>query len=646
MNLALPSVGDVAAAIGLSAERFEQRKRFIALTSDEERLLQQLQPRMQAYSDQLIEAFYHHLMQFDAVADLLQHEATRVRLRDTQRRYFERLLSGHYDYDYALDRLAVGIAHERIGLKPEWYTGAFGSYLHHFSKALQRELADSPTQVSRVLTALNKLVLLDVTLALDAYSYAGQCAIVNARDDVQHLYDEQTRHIQKLAFYDSLTGLPNRNLLGEQVEQLLAIARREGRTLSLIYMDIINLKEINDTLGHEVGDALLKAVSLRLQQTIREMDLLGRPEQAAGGTLARITGDEFALACFVPDGDAVLSLVSRINKAFAEPFRIEGAEVTVRKRYGVVLAPHDGDSYEILLRHADIALHQAKARTDQVCFYDALLGLKIRERAYLARRLEAALVQGNGLELRFQPQVCLATGRLCGAEVLLRWFDAELGWVSPNQFIPLAEERGLIDMITRKVLKMAGHQRRVWQEQGLLVPGRIQIKLAVNVSARDLDDSRFANDLLLLLAEEGVSPSDFELELTETGLMRDPEDAINMLHHLKEKGFALAIDDFGTGHSSLNYLKDIDADLLKIDMSFVRNLDRDAANRAIVQTIIATAHIFGMKTLAEGIENEAIADELKRMGCDYGQGYCFARPLTATEFEQRWLSSQAADVMA
>ncbi|MFH4626363.1 putative bifunctional diguanylate cyclase/phosphodiesterase [Vibrio alginolyticus] len=443
-----------------------------------------------------------------------------------------------------------------------------------------------------------------------------------------------------------MTGLPNRNLLGEQVEQMLAIARREGRTLSLIYMDIINLKEINDTLGHEVGDSLLKAVSLRLQQTTREMDLLGRPEQTAGGTLARITGDGFALACFVPDGDAVLSLVSRINQAFTEPFQVEGVEVTVRQRYGVVLAPHDGDSYETLLRHADIALHQAKARIDQVCFYDSLLGLKIRERAYLARRLEAALVKGEGLELRFQPQVCLATDQLCGAEVLLRWFDAELGWVSPSQFIPLAEERGLIDMVTRKVLQMAGHQRRIWKEKGFIVPGRIQIKLAVNVSARDLDDSRFANDLLLLLEEEGVSPSDFELELTETGLMRDPEEAINMLHYLKEKGFALAIDDFGTGHSSLNYLKDIDADLLKIDMSFVRNLDCDQANRAIVQTIIATAHIFGMKTLAEGIENKAIVNELKRIGCDYGQGYCFAHPLTANEFEQRWLSSQAADVMA
>jgi diguanylate cyclase (GGDEF)-like protein len=409
-------------------------------------------------------------------------------------------------------------------------------------------------------------------------------------------------------------------------------------------MDIINLKEINDTLGHEVGDSLLKAVSLRLQQTTREMDLLGRPEQTVGGTLARITGDEFALACFVPDGDAVLSLVSRINQAFTEPFQVEGVEVTVRQRYGVVLAPHDGDSYETLLRHADIALHQAKARIDQVCFYDSLLGLKIRERAYLARRLEAALVKGEGLELRFQPQVCLATDQLCGAEVLLRWFDAELGWVSPSQFIPLAEERGLIDMVTRKVLQMAGHQRRIWKEKGFIVPGRIQIKLAVNVSARDLDDSRFANDLLLLLEEEGVSPSDFELELTETGLMRDPEEAINMLHYLKEKGFALAIDDFGTGHSSLNYLKDIDADLLKIDMSFVRNLDCDQANRAIVQTIIATAHIFGMKTLAEGIENKAIVNELKRIGCDYGQGYCFAHPLTANEFEQRWISSQAVCV--
>ena len=328
--------------------------------------------------------------------------ATLQRLKVTQKRYFERLLSGQYDYEYALDRLAVGIAHQRIGLQPQWYTGAFGSFVQHFSLGLQHEFRYAPEVSSQVLTALNKLVLLDVTLALDAYSHAAHNAIMRARDDAQNRFDEQAKHIEQLAFYDTLTGLPNRNLLGELVEQQLTVTRREQRTLALIYMDIINLKEVNETLGHEVGDALLKAVSLRLKQTIREMDLLGRQEQAAGGALARITGDEFALA----------------------------------------------------------------------------------------------------------------------------------------------------------------------------------------------------------------------------------------------------IDDFGTGHSSLNYLKDIDADLLKIDMSFVRNLDCDAANRAIIQTIIATAHIFGMKTLAEGIENEAIADELKRMGCDFGQGYCFARPLTAKEFEQRWLSGQAADVMA
>lgn len=628
---------DVAVSLNLTAETFAERKAFIGLTADEEQLLQTVQHRVSLHAGELVEAFYVHLVQFEPVAKLLRDDQMISRLKNTQSEYFYRLLSGVYDYDYALDRLSVGLVHERIGLAPQWYTGAFGCYLTRLAAVLQSEFHHRPEQVASVLLAINKVMLLDVTLTLDAYHHVSQENIVKARDDALTLYRAQTEQIERLAFYDNLTGLPNRNLLGERVEQLLAIAQREARQVALIYMDIINLKEINDALGHEVGDKLLQAVSQKLLETVSDMDAQDGVNGLEASILAHITGDEFALAGLVSSGEDVLVLINHMNTAFAQPFRIAGAEISVRKRYGVVLAPHDGESYEMLLRHADIALNQAKGRADMLCFYDSVLGSRIREKANMARKLEAVLEQNTGLELRFQPQFDLATRELCGAEVLLRWFDSELGWISPSEFIPLAEERGLINAITRRVLKMVGKQRRLWQDQGLFVPDRIQIKLAVNVSAHDLEDERFTADLLDLLKQEGVAPQCFELELTETGLMRDPEDAIRMLHHLKDQGFALAIDDFGTGHSSLNYLREINADLLKIDMSFVQNLDQDEANQVIVKTIIAMAHIFGMKTLAEGIESQAVADELASMGCDYGQGYNFARPMTATEFEQRWL---------
>lgn len=369
------------------------------------------------------------------------------------------------------------------------------------------------------------------------------------------------------------------------------------------------------------------------------MDVLGKPEEISGNTLARVTGDEFALACFVVDGHSSMVLVMRINEIFKTPITLDNHEVHVRLHFGVALSPDDGNSYEALLENADIALNKAKSDEEIVCFYNSVLGKKIRERAVISRRLEASIQDEKSFKIMFQPQIDLQTGNLCGAEVLVRWHDSELGYVSPAIFIPLAEERQLIEVITRKVLKMAAHQRKLWKDKKVFLNERIRIKLAINVSAKDLDDFGFADDLLDILEEENVTPQDFELELTETGLMKHPENAIKMLHHLRTLGFGLAIDDFGTGHSSLNYLREIEADILKIDMSFVRNLDTDSSNKAIVKTIIATSNIFGIKTLAEGIETNEIYNLLKRMGCHFGQGYFISKPLTIDEFESTWLNS-------
>jgi len=630
-------VFDVAEALKLDESSFFVRKAYVGLTPCDESNLYSAQACILKYSDKLTGDFYNHLVNFDSVSeDFRRYDVVSI-LKESQKRYIARLFSGIYDFDYALDRLSFGLMYEQIGITSEWYVGAFSFYINAFSEILSIELSHDKIKFFDTLKALSKIVFIDISLAFDAYEYSHSRDVLFARDEAENLYQEQTKRIEHLAFYDALTNLPNRNLLKEKVNQLLTITHSENRLAALVYIDVINLKEVNDTLGHYVGDELIHHIGQRLLSFIQFFERDDCNSSAEALTVARITGDEFCIACLVENEKVPLDLVQFLDEFFLKPFSIDKLNISVRNRYGVVLSPKDGDSFEELLRHADIALHQAKNNPSRVFFYDDSLGKKLSERADLARRLEIALDKNEGLELRFQPQIDLSNGLLIGAEVLLRWYDSELGWVSPAVFIPLAEDRGFIDRITQRVVEMAARQSRVWKHEKIFIDGPTQLKFSVNISARDLDDVCFLNGLLQKIDCEGVKPEQFEFELTETSLMRDPDLSIKTLHHIKEKGFSLAIDDFGTGHSSLSYLRNINADLLKIDMSFVHNLDTDEDNKAIIRTIIATANIFGMKTLAEGVETVEVAQVLNSMGCDYGQGYFFSHPLTALEFEKKWL---------
>jgi PAS domain S-box-containing protein len=496
---------------------------------------------------------------------------------------------------------------------------------------------------------------MEVTLTPILYK-AEPCLQVLWRDLTEA--KEKERKIKQLAYFDELTGLANKNLFAARLHYLLAAAKSNNYTVAVIYFDIIKLAEVNETMGYTGGDKTIKAVAQRFAEQIRNAEIATKfiddeinlhveininDINREFDSLARIHADKFSLAAVLTDSAAASILTERIQEVIKQPLNIMGHELTVSVRAGVALYPDDATDLEMLIRGANIALGYAKEQQLSHCFYSSALGDKVQRRALIIKRLEHTLMSDNpSFSLRYQPQIDLITGRLSGVEVLIRWCDDVLGWVTPAVFIPLAEERGLINPITTWVLDTAGKQLVQWQQAGYHLQKNSSIKLAINISAKSLDVPNIVSVFVDKLQLLGLSPLDFEIELTETGIMRDPTHAIDVLHQLKQQGFKLAIDDFGTGHSSLSYLKNINADILKIDMCFVQSLLTDTTNHAIVKTVIATAKIFGMHTLAEGVEDLAIAEELTELGCHYGQGYFYAKPLTAKEFEKKWLGATLA----
>lgn len=498
--------------------------------------------------------------------------------------------------------------------------------------------------------------LMEVTLTPILYK-TEPCLQVLWRDLTEIKQKEQT--IKQLAYFDDLTGLANKNLFTARLKYLLAVAKTNNYRVAVIYFDIIKLSEVNETMGYIGGDITIKAVAQRFAEQIRNVELAAKfieddvhhhieinedDINREFDSLARIHADKFSLAAVLTDSAAASVLTERIQQVIKQPLKVMGHELTVSVRAGVAIYPDDATNLEMLVRGANIALGYAKEQQLAHCFYNSALGNKVQRRALIIKRLEHTLMSKQpSFSLRYQPQVDLTTGRLCGVEVLIRWFDEVLGWVTPDIFIPLAEDRGLINAITTWVIDTAGKQLYQWQQAGYQLDKNNSIKLAINISAKSLDVPNIVSQFVEKVQLLGLSPLDFEIELTETGIMRDPAHAIDVLHQLKQQGFKLAIDDFGTGHSSLSYLKNINADILKIDMCFVQSLLTDTTNHAIVKTVIATAKIFGMHTLAEGVEDLAIADELTELGCHYAQGYFYAKPLTAKEFEQKWLGTTLAN---
>ncbi len=419
--------------------------------------------------------------------------------------------------------------------------------------------------------------------------------------------------LRVVATHDPLTALPNRTLLHERLSHALAKAQRHGRQLAVLLVDLDRFKHVNDTLGHEAGDTLLQVAARRLYDCLRETD-----------TLARQGGDEFVvLMDELSDRESITHVSQRILEAMVEPFVIEGQEFHVTASIGISVYPDDGRT---LLRNADIALYRAKEKgKNNYQFYSAQIDHFSRERLALESALRRVL-ERDELKLHYQPKVDVATGRICGMEALLRWAHPQMGLVPPDQFIPIAEESGLIRPIGTWVLRTACLQIRMWRRQGLP-----PFPVAVNLSPRQFTDESLVDDIKAALAESGLEASDLEIEITESMVMNDPDQAVNMLRRLKDLGIRVAIDDFGTGYSSLAYLKRFPIDSVKVDRSFVQDIPEDVDSMAIAQAVIAMAHSLRLKVVAEGVESEAQLSFLRGEGCDEIQGYYFSQARAASE---------------
>lgn len=436
--------------------------------------------------------------------------------------------------------------------------------------------------------------------------------------------------LRQLAYFDSLTVLPNRQLFTEQLGLMLRVAKRDQHRLALLFIDLDNFKRINDSLGHSAGDILLKEVALRLRQCIRESDLISRyidPASEIG--VARLGGDEFTVVLNRIDDDESAGIVAkRLLAALSKPVMLDDHELVITPSIGIAIAPQDSDNVDGLLRHADTAMYHAKKTgRNNYKFYSSHMNEMGVQRLKLESELRRA-VENNELVLHYQPQVNVFTGEIVGAEAMVRWEHPEHGLIPPLNFIPLAEEMGLIVDMGEWVLTEACQQMQAWQEKGLKLP-----KMAVNVSSLQFNHAWFIERIKRALKETRVDPRLLEVELTESVIMNNADATIEALHELKKLGVTLSVDDFGTGYSSLNYLNRFPLDVLKIDKSFISDMDKDKYNAGLVLAIIAMAKSLNLDVIAEGVETPEQYLFLRQQGIQVIQGFLFSKGLSVHEFE-------------
>jgi diguanylate cyclase (GGDEF)-like protein len=416
------------------------------------------------------------------------------------------------------------------------------------------------------------------------------------------------------ALHDALTGLPNRVLFRDRIEQALAAGRRSGELAAVMLMDLDHFKEINDTLGHHHGDRLLQEVAQRLQATLRDSD-----------TVARLGGDEFGvLLPRVATPEAALEVADELIECLREPFLVEDLTLEVDASIGVACFPDHGSDTETLLQRADIAMYSAKGSSGGSTIFETAQDRHSPRRLALAGELRSAIQNGQ-VGLYFQPKADLRTGTIVGVEALARWDHPRYGLIGPTEFIPIAEQTGLIGPLTSCVLNIALAQIRAWSEAGH------ELTVAVNLSARSFLDAQLALEVPALLERHGVAPARLELELTESMLMHDPQRAQVTLERLHRTGVTLAIDDFGTGYSSLANLRRLPVDVIKIDKAFVIDMETSPSDAAIVAATVDLAHSLGLKAVAEGVESDEVWRRLAALGCDIAQGFHVSRPLSARD---------------
>lgn len=432
--------------------------------------------------------------------------------------------------------------------------------------------------------------------------------------------------IKHMAYHDTLTGLPNRNLFYDRLNQALKQAKRNHSRFAVLFLDLDRFKVINDSLGHTFGDLLLQLVGERLQKCIREVD-----------TIARQGGDEFTALLLDIDPEGVNLVANRILESLSQPFILQGQEITITPSIGISLYPTDGEDVETLIKHADTAMYRAKEQgRNNFQLYVQGMSSQLSNRLELENSLRKALSR-NEFILYYQPQFQIGTGTMVGMEALIRWNHPIQGFIPPSQFIPLAEETGLIIPIGEWVLRTACQQNKNWQQAGFP-----PVRVSVNISAQQFKQPQLVEMVKRILNETQLDPQYLELEITENISMSDVHLTTTTLDLLKKLGIKISIDDFGTGYSSLGYLKRFPIDTIKIDQSFVRDIHADADDAAIVRAIMAMAHSLELNVIAEGVETEEQLCFLEQQQCDEAQGYLFMKPLAVDDLEKIWQKSNSS----
>ncbi len=433
------------------------------------------------------------------------------------------------------------------------------------------------------------------------------------------------KRIRHLAYNDLLTGLPNRTLFFDQLAKSLEQAKNKGGQLAVLFLDLDRFKYVNDNLGHDVGDRLLVAVAHRVRRSVRNVDCV-----------ARLGGDEFTVVLDELDSPAAAATAAQnICRVLSAPFQIDGHDIFVTSSVGIAMYPGDGTDVSTLVKHADTAMYRAKKNNSGFQFFEASMEHSISEHVRMESDLRRAL-DNQELDVFYQPQARLDNGEVIGMEALVRWHHPIRGMVSPAEFIPLAEETGLIKPLGDWVLRTACMQLKRWSEMAQMP----RLRVAVNLSVKQLLQKDFATSVEAVLASTGLAADMLELEITESTLMENAGDTLEALSRLRALGVRLSIDDFGTGYSSLSYLKRFPVDIIKIDRSFVRDTPHDADDAAIVTGIVALAHSLRLEVVAEGVESEAQQQFLREQACDLLQGYYLSKPIPADKFEQFILNHQ------
>lgn len=499
-------------------------------------------------------------------------------------------------------------------------------------------------------TAMGTIKNIEVTLI--PILYLGQIHLQAIWRDITQLKQKQLK-VQKLADIDPLSGLPNQHLFVERVNDLISLANQQHQSLVMIHLELTDLTETENTLGYAAGDALIQAASQRMLNAINTHNTL--PSRNQAGTqfypvpdlfsidrefhaLARTGRDTFALAAVISSPNSSAFLVQRIHSLFDHPFYILSKKVKISVNAGISLYPQHTKNLTMMMRSANLALNQAKKNNMPYCYFNLALSQQINNKARLIQRLEKTLANDQRrLSIQFQPQVHLSTGRLAGAEVSLRWNDKKLGPISAATFIPYAEESGLIKRLTQHLIHSVHKQLFSWKDSNSICLERLDVPLEIQISSTQIAQAQRLQALCSLFNTSELSEKNLVLAFSEAPLTKDPDASITLFNQLRQAGFKLAINDFATGNWPLSYLKDMNADILKIDQSTISTMFDNEKNLAVIKSMIAIAQLFGMVTLAQGIEDQKTAEMLVVLGCDYGQGNFYSKALSPRMFEKKWL---------